>query len=532
MLSTNAIYLNMNDSLARSIKAKVEHYRSDGSTLIETYNYNDHIQNIHVDRVAAAGKFFGFGVAQQLTLKLADKNKEILVSEGQKFRIYFSVNDSAYLRVGPTFAVDSVKRDEKTNGLTITASDYLKKASEWTYDIIDTKTEQTAEYILSRIASSLNLNLSANTSSWGSLKSLKGIPNYSGSETFRDVLDDIAEAVQAIYFIDGSTLYMKEIRPNDAVALTIKKNHYFELTSEALHVLGGIAHVTELGDNLEVGSGIIQVVRNNAFWETYGDISDLLEESELRTRLLAITPFNCSWRGNFALQIGDKIAIRDKKGNNISTYVLNDSYEYNGGFKQTCSWAYEAEKVESTNPVTIGEKVNQTSAKVDKVAQEITMVAGKADANSEQIAQLNISTSEIRASVSDTNKTVADSVDILNGNIETLTKRVESSMTSEQVKFAIQSELSDGVNKVITETGVVVDDLGLRVEKTNAETHTQITENGMEVIRTQGNQPLLVANKDGVQAEDLEATTYLLVGGSRFESYGSDRTGCFWIGGN
>lgn len=532
MLSTNSAYLNMNDSLARSIKAKVEHYRSDGSTLKGTYNYDDYLQNIHVDRTAAAGKFFGFGVTQKLTLKLTDKNKEVHVYEGDKFRIYFSVNDSAYLRVGPTFAVDSIKRDEKTNGLTIIASDYLKNASEWTYDIIDTKTERTVESILSSIASCLKLNLSVNTNSWGSLKTLTGIPNYDGTETFREVLDDIAEVVQAVYFIDGSTLYMKEIRPNDAVALTINKSDYFELTTEPLHVLGGIAHVTELGDNVQAGSGTIQVVRDNAFWETYGDIADLLDESVLRVDLLAMNPLSCSWRGNFALQIGDKVAFCDKLGNQYFAYVFNDSFEYDGGFKQTSSWTYEAEKVESTNPVTIGEKINQTSAKVDKVAQEISLVASKADANSEQIAQLQISSSEIRASVSDVNQTVADSVEIINGNIETLTKKVEATMTSEQVKFAIQSELSDGVSKVVTETGVVVDELGLRVEKTNAQTHTQITENGMEVVRTQGNQPLLTANKDGVQAEDLEATTYLLVGGSRFESYGSDRTGCFWIGGN
>jgi hypothetical protein len=42
---------------------------------------------------------------------------------------------------------------------------------------------------------------------------------------------------------------------------------------------------------------------------------------------------------------------------------------------------------------------------------------------------------------------------------------------------------------------------------------------------------LLTANHNGVEAKDLHARTYLIVGGkSRFENYGSDRTGCFWIG--
>ena len=82
MLSTDLAYLNMNDSLARSIKGKVEHFQ--GSTLLGTYSYNDALQNIHVDRTAASGKFFGFGVAQQLTLKVTDKERQKAVNKGAR----------------------------------------------------------------------------------------------------------------------------------------------------------------------------------------------------------------------------------------------------------------------------------------------------------------------------------------------------------------------------------------------------------------------------------------------------------------
>jgi hypothetical protein len=58
---------------------------------------------------------------------------------------------------------------------------------------------------------------------------------------------------------------------------------------------------------------------------------------------------------------------------------------------------------------------------------------------------------------------------------------------------------------------------------------TTITEDGMTVYRNE--EAVLVADNEGVKAEDLHATTYLIVGQfSRFEDYG-DRTGCFWIGG-
>ena len=46
------------------------------------------------------------------------------------------------------------------------------------------------------------------------------------------------------------------------------------------------------------------------------------------------------------------------------------------------------------------------------------------------------------------------------------------------------------------------------------------------------NEKVLNANNQGVDAKNLHATTYLIVGkNSRFEDYGNSRTGCFWIGG-
>ena len=58
---------------------------------------------------------------------------------------------------------------------------------------------------------------------------------------------------------------------------------------------------------------------------------------------------------------------------------------------------------------------------------------------------------------------------------------------------------------------------------------TQITEDGMTVYRD--NTAVLIANNVGVDAVNLHATTYLIIGNnSRFEDYGENRTGCFWIG--
>lgn len=80
-----------------------------------------------------------------------------------------------------------------------------------------------------------------------------------------------------------------------------------------------------------------------------------------------------------------------------------------------------------------------------------------------------------------------------------------------------------------------LDDNGITVEGTvddsNNSIKTVVSNNGMAVHVNGQEEPTLSANDKGVIATDLHARTYLLVGNnSRFENYGTNRTGCFWIG--
>lgn len=93
----------------------------------------------------------------------------------------------------------------------------------------------------------------------------------------------------------------------------------------------------------------------------------------------------------------------------------------------------------------------------------------------------------------------------------------------------LKEEVAAGVSSVSNAVGTFNSD-GLRISRSGSEMTTQITDNGMTVSRNE--QQVLVANAQGVDAENLHATTYLIVGKySRFEDYGDNRTGCFWIGG-
>ena len=119
-----------------------------------------------------------------------------------------------------------------------------------------------------------------------------------------------------------------------------------------------------------------------------------------------------------------------------------------------------------------------------------------------------------------------------NGSIITSIEKVFSDLSD--TKDKLSSIENDGVVKVTTTTGRF-DHEGLTIDNTASTTKTQITPDGMTVYNKNANDvttELLVANSDGVDATNLHAKTYLIVGErSRFENYGNNRTGCFWIGG-
>ena len=142
---------------------------------------------------------------------------------------------------------------------------------------------------------------------------------------------------------------------------------------------------------------------------------------------------------------------------------------------------------------------------------------------------MQIDVNGISAEVKQVKDDFNNNIEVVNGDIQTLTQKVNASMTAEDVKLQIQSELNNGVTKVETTTGFTFNEEGLTVSKSGSEMTTQITEDGMTVYRD--NTAVLIANNVGVDAVNLHATTYLIVGThSRFEDYGENRTGCFWIG--
>jgi len=364
--------------------------------------------------------------------------------------------------------------------------------------------------------------------------------NFEGNETVRAALTAVAEATQTIYYMGADNLiHFKRLSDTNALDKTITKAIYSTLKSGDSHLLQTIVSSTELGENVSASAseaGETQYVRDNPFWDLREDIASIVDNAVAEAgNIAAIHAFECEWRGDPSLEIGDRIAFITKDDKVIYSYFLNDTLTFNGGLKQKTEWVYKTNGEQShSNPTSLGEVIKHTYAKVDKANKEISLVAGESSANAQEIAALKINTESISASVSKVEEANSGAISSLNGEIATLTKKVEATMTSEDVKLEIKSELSNGVDKVTTATGFTFNEEGLTIAKTGSEMTTNIDEDGMSVYRD--DEEVLTADNTGVTAYNLHARTYLIVGeNSRFEDFtstsGEARTGCFWIGG-
>lgn len=528
-------YLQAIDAPVRRISGRVELYN--GSTLAATYTGEDILKSIDIERVGEDSKFFGFGVASKYNIKLLDQERALDITTAHSFKIYLSTisHEMVYTVPFATAHVTEVHRDENTGELSITAYDILDKAKILTFADL----EMVAPYTIKGVAETIGAKIGAT----GTITSLNAFDmnyidgaNFEGTETLEEVLRAIAEATQTVYFINSAdTLVFKRLDKEGTAVKIIDKEQYITLESKTNRRLATVCHATELGDNVSASiteAGTTQYVRDNPFWEMREDIADIVEAALEAVGGLTINQFNCSWRGDFALEPGDKIALVTKDNETVTSYLLNDTIHFNGALAEQTAWQYtDSEETEST-PTSLGEVIKQTYARVDKANKQIDLVASESESNSTALSNLQLTVGEISGTVSEIEQVTADEIEGIASELATLSKTVETKATADEVTIAIKSELENGVSKVETETGFKFDKDGLNISKAGSEMTTTINEDGMTINRD--GEVQLIANNAGVMAYDLHAKTYLIVGeSSRFEDYeknGETRTGCFWIG--
>lgn len=536
----NDLHLNMINSPVRSFQGKVECYDSTDA-LVATYTHLDDLKSFQVERVGE-GKFFGYGYVQKVNIKLLDAKREKSFTTSNKFKLSIGVQDN-YVSTFPMFKITETNRDEKTNTLSITAYDALKGAAEHKFDDVTIEVEGnrfTLETVAIACATHMGLPAVRFIVPEGHTLAqtiyTEELLNLSGEETLRNVFDWIAEVTGSIYYLDATgTLIFRVLDKDGEAGYVISKERYAELKSKDNRRLGRITKATTLGDNIHVElavSGTNQIIMNNPFFELRLDTHEMLDKLAPHLLGLTVNQFECDWRGNYLLEIGDKIALECKDGSYAYSYLLEDKFLFNGGVEQETEWKWDTTQNEDEHsaPTTIGEALNQTTAKVDKVEKEITLVVKDMEEYPHRMSEIEQTSSQIKETV----KEISAEMDEMSDSIIEIQQQVVHSVTSEQVQIQIEKTIQDledmEVTEVTTKTGFTFNADGLSIEKSGSEMGTFVTEDGMRITRNK--EEVLSVSNEGVYAEDLHATTYLIIGlNSRFEDYDNNtRTGCFWVG--
>ena len=526
---TNETHLNEINSPKQTIKARVELYK--GSTLEKICNCGNLLNEFTVERVGE-GKFFGFGICKKLKVSLIDMDRELNLTTEHSIEAAYGVKGE-FVYPYPKFFVDTVERNETNNLITLTAFDALYRANNHTVSELILPGAYSLRTFVAACAQLLEIPLVIEEEANASFDMIYDEINFDGSESIREALNRVAEATQTIYFMDNHwDLRFKRLDRSGEAVYKIDRDRYYEMTNLGEQVLTNIVHTTELEDSVasvgEEGT-VTQFIRDNPFWELRTDIGALIDAAQDVVGGMSIGQFECDWIGNYLLEIGDKIELVNEDGSISTTYLLDDTITYDGTLSQHTRWVYDDNSSETANnPSTLGDALNKTFARVDKVNKRIDLVVSNTEANSAVISALQINTDSIAASVSKIETGTQESINEINSELDALNKQASLTLTEEQVRIAIETEMANGASKVVTSTGFTFDDEGLSVSKEGSEMTTTISEDGMAVFRE--SEQVLTANNAGVNAANLHATTFLIIGSnSRFESYGN-RTGCFWIG--
>lgn len=124
---------------------------------------------------------------------------------------------------------------------------------------------------------------------------------------------------------------------------------------------------------------------------------------------------------------------------------------------------------------------------------------------------------------------VGDDLTILKGTVTEIRESADSFQIDITQKFETVNAAQKTTEEELKQTAYRFGTESFTVEKSGSELKTAISEDGMKVYRS--GEVMLEANSAGVDAQNLHATTYLIIGNnSRFEDYSSTRTACFWIG--
>lgn len=327
---------------------------------------------------------------------------------------------------------------------------------------------------------------------------------YNDEYTYRDVLTEIAQAAAGTIAIKKGELYVlyptateKVVEPSNLKSITIGEK--FGPVNSV--VLARMPQEDNIYRKEEAAEKVCEIkIADNQIMDSHRE--DFVDGIYDALYGLTYYPHDIESFGIGILDICDLFTIKTLDGSSYTALHLSGEMEITQGLvERTKGAAPEATETDYKAASESDRRLNKTILRVDKQENEIQALATE----------------------------TTNAKNELTGQMEAITRAVEGKITPEQVQLLI-SETVGGIDSITTATGYTFDKDGLRIHKSGDEIENLLDNTGMYVKR--GADDVLTANAGGVQAINLTARQYLIVGeNSRFEDYDGNRTACFFIGG-
>ena len=461
------------------------------------------IYNWKIERNAEDSKFFGTGVCQKMTLET------IMTNFSSQVRTINPVSGvSGFTFSTPLFYITEVIQDEVANKITYTGYDGLYFATLHKIKEANLPSTYTIKELAEKAVALIPELSGVDTSS---LNLPFTSANLSGEETCREIFDDIAEATQTNYYVNSENILCFK-RMNTIVSVNVPKTAYFEATTGAAYVLKTIMSVTELGDNASAtatgspdvsGIEVTQYVRENCFYTQLKDtqLKNALQYAINNVGNSYLYEYSIKWRGITATEPFDIISFANRDGLYVETVLFNDTISYNGGLIEQSSWSYKAQD-ETEESSGIGERINNTFARVNKVDNTVKIHAGLINNLQEEYAELNVTVDGINTKVQ---KNSGD-ISTLNQTATEINTQVQKNTgdisTLNQTATELRSEVTDANNNA---SQAVQTANGFSQRITNAEGSISSIEHTMDGVIYQNSSGTTVINGSNITTGYISA---------------------------
>ena len=461
------------------------------------------IYNWKIERNAEDSKFFGTGVCQKMTLETTMTN---FSSQVRTINPVSGV--SGFTFSTPLFYITEVIQDEVANKITYTAYDGLYFATLHKIKEANLPSTYTIKELAEKAVALIPELSGVDTSS---LNLPFTSANLSGEETCREIFDDIAEATQTNYYVNSENILCFK-RMNTIVSVNVPKTAYFEATTGAAYVLKTIMSVTELGDNASAtatgspdvsGIEVTQYVRENCFYTQLKDtqLKNALQYAINNVGNSYLYEYSIKWRGITATEPFDIISFANRDGVYVETVLFNDTISYNGGLVEQSSWSYKAQD-ETEESSGIGERINNTFARVNKVDNTVKIHAGLINNLQEEYAELNVTVDGINTKVQKNSgdiSTLNQTATEINTQVQKNTGEIS---TLNQTATELRSEVTDANNNA---SQAIQTANGFSQRITNAEGSISSIELTMDGVIYQNSSGTTVINGSNITTGSISA---------------------------